>query len=365
MFPRGGLDAERYACTLNAMDANQSRGEVVLYEEADGGIHVDVRLERETLWLTQGQMAELFDKDPDTIGLHLRNIFAEKELDEAATTEDSSVVRLEGARNVRRTVRFYNLDAIISVGYRVNSRRGTQFRMWATRVLRDHAIRGFTINRRRLADDRRRMEDLQNAIRLAAETAGRQDLSGDEAKALLQVVGEYSFALDVLDDYDHERLPPTLPAAGPAKGIDYDEALRIVRQLRSRFNASDLFGYEKDAGLAGALGAVMQTFEGRDLYPSLEDKAAHLLYFLTKSHPFVDGNKRIAAALFLWFLEKNGALYAGAGERRISDTALVALTLLTASSHPEEKSLITAVIAQLLYGKQAAPVALKSNASLT
>jgi prophage maintenance system killer protein len=345
------------------MDANQSRGEVVLYEEADGGIHVDVRLERETLWLTQGQMAELFDKDPDTIGLHLRNIFAEKELDEAATTEDSSVVRLEGTRNVRRTIRFYNLDAIISVGYRVNSRRGTQFRMWATRVLRDHAIRGFTINERRLAEDRRRMEDLQNAIRLAAETASRQDLSGDEAKALLQVVGEYSFALDVLDDYDHERLPPTLPATGPAKGIDYDEALRIVRQLRSRFNASDLFGHEKDAGLAGALGAVMQTFEGRDLYPSLEDKAAHLLYFLTKSHPFVDGNKRIAAALFLWFLEKNGALYAGAGERRISDTALVALTLLTASSHPGEKSLITAVIAQLLYGKQVAPVALKSNAS--
>lgn len=345
------------------MDANQSRGEVVLYEEPNGVIHVDVRLERETLWLTQGQMAELFDKDPDTIGLHLRNIFAEKELDEAATTEDSSVIRLEGARNVRRTIRFYNLDAIISVGYRVNSRRGTQFRMWATRVLRDYAIRGFTINERRLAEDRRRMEDLQNAIRLAAETASRQDLSGDEAKALLQVVGEYSFALDVLDDYDHERLPPTLPAAGPAKGIDYDEALRIVRQLRSRFNVSDLFGYEKDAGLSGALGAVMQTFEGRDLYPSLEDKAAHLLYFLTKNHPFVDGNKRIAAAIFLWFLEKNGALYAVAGERRISDTALVALTLLTASSHPEEKSLITAVIAQLLYGKQVAPVALKSNAS--
>lgn len=335
------------------MDTDQKRGEVVLYQDANGGVRVDVRLERETLWLTQKQMAELFDKDPDSIGLHLRNIFAEKELDEGSTTEESSVVRREGSRDVRRTVRFYNLDAIISVGYRVNSRRGTQFRIWATRVLRDHAVRGFTINDKRLAEDRRRMAELHQAIRLAAETATRQDLSGDEAKALLHVVGEYSFALDVLDDYDHERHPPPLPAAGPIKGIDYDEALRVVQQLRARFTASELFGREKDAGLAGALGAIMQSFDGRDLYPSLEDKAAHLLYFLTKSHPFIDGNKRIAAAIFLWFLEKNGGLYAASGERRISDTALVALTLLTASSNPGEKSLITAVIAQLLFGKQA------------
>ena len=198
-------------------------------------------------------------------------------------------------------------------------------------------------------------------MRLVAETVHRRDLSGDEAKALLQVVGEYSFALDVLDDYDHERMPPKLPSGGPVRGIDRDEALRVVAGLRKRFGASDLFGREKDESLSSALGAVLQSFDGVDLYPSLEDKAAHLLYFLTKNHPFIDGNKRIAAALFLWFLEKNGALVSAAGEARVTDTALVALTLLTASSRPEEKSLITAVIGQLLRGRQIEPPGIPSQ----
>ena len=332
------------------MSSDPTRGGVVLYETADGDIRLEVRLEHDTLWLSQKQMADLFDKDSDTIGLHLRNIFTEKELDEAATTEESSVVRREGSREVRRTVRFYNLDAIISVGYRVNSRRGTQFRIWATRVLREHVLRGFTIDTDRLARDRGRLADLQHAIRLILEATKRLDLSGDEAQAILQLVGEYSFALDVLDDYDHERMPPKLPSSGPVLGIDRDESMRVVAGLRTRFGASDLFGREKDESLSSALGAVMQSFDGQDLYPSLEDKAAHLLYFLTKNHPFVDGNKRIAAALFLWFLEKNGALVTSSGERRVTEPALVALTLLTAASRPEEKAMITAVIACLLCG---------------
>lgn len=332
------------------MNLDPTRGGVVLYETVNGDIRLEVRLERDTLWLSQKQMADLFDKDSDTIGLHLRNIFAEKELEEAATTEESSVVRREGSRDVRRKVRFYNLDAIISVGYRVNSRRGTQFRIWATGVLRAHLLGGFTIDAERLSRDRRRLAELQIAIRLILESSHRLDLSSDEARAILQVVGDYSFALDVLDDYDHERMPQKLAPGGPVQGIDRDEALRVVAGLRQRFGASDLFGREKDASLSSALGAVMQSFDGHELYPSLEDKASHLLYFLTKNHPFIDGNKRIAAALFLWFLEKNGALVSPAGEPRVTDTALVALTLLTASSRPEEKPMITAVIARLLHG---------------
>jgi prophage maintenance system killer protein len=316
-------------------------GEIVLYSAPDGTIELNVKLERETVWLSQKQMALLFDKDTDTIGLHIRNAYKEGELQESATTEDSSVVQKEGGRTVRRPVRFYNLDVVISVGYRVKSKRGTQFRIWATRVLRDHLLKGYTANERRL-------RDLNQAVRLIAGVADRRDLSGDEAKALLRVVGEYRFALDLLDDYDYQRVG--VPPAGEkmVHSLSYPEAQRIVEQLRERFGGSTLFGRQKDQGLQSALGAVMQTFDSRDLYPSLEEKAAHLLYFLIKNHAFVDGNKRIGAALFLWFLEKNGALRDRKGERRISDAALVAVTLLIAESKPEEKEIIVRIVAHLL-----------------
>ena len=278
---------------------DKSQGNVVLYQAPDGTVELDVRLERETVWLNQRQMAVLFDKDADTIGLHIRNTYKEGELESSATTEESSVVQKEGGRTVHRTVRFYNLDVVISVGYRVKSKRGTQFRIWATRVLREHLLKGYTANERRL-------RDLNQAVRLIAGVADRRDLSGDEAKALLQVVGEYRFALDLLDDYDYQRVAVPPVGKNAVRTLSYAEALRIVERLRERFGGSALFGRQKDEGLQSALGAVMQTFEGRDLYPSLEEKAAHLLYFLIKNHAFVDGNKRIGAALFLWFLEKTG-----------------------------------------------------------
>jgi len=324
-----------------AASAVKPSGEIVLYTAPDGTTSLDVKLERETVWLNQKQMALLFDKDADTIGLHIRNAYKEGELEETATTEDSSVVQNEGSRTVRRPVRFYNLDVVISVGYRVKSKRGTQFRIWATRVLRDHLLQGYTVNERRL-------RDLNQAVRLIAAAADRRDLSGDEAKALLQVVGEYRFALDLLDDYDYQRVG--LPPAGEKAvySLSYPEALRIVEQLRERFGGSTLFGRQKDEGLQASLGAVMQTFGGKDLYPSLEEKAAHLLYFLIKNHAFIDGNKRIGAALFLWFLEKNGALRDRRGERRISDAALVALTLLIAESKPVEKEIIVRIVTHLL-----------------
>lgn len=317
-------------------------GKVVFYRAPDGRVQLDVKLERETIWLSQKQMALLFDKDTDTIGLHIRNAFKDGELEEAATTEECSVVQKEGGRAVRRSVRFYNLDVIISVGYRVKSKRGTQFRIWATQVLRDHLLKGYSVNQRRLAE-------LKQTVRLIANTAERRELSGDEATALLRVVGEYSRALDLLDDYDHQRLAAPGAGSKTLHGLSYDETVRIVGRLRERFGGSALFGKEKDDSLHSSLSAIRQTFGGQDLYPSLEEKAAHLLYFLVKNHSFVDGNKRIAAALFLWFLEKNGALYGSNSAPRVSDVALVALTLLIAESNPAEKETIVRLVTHLLH----------------
>ncbi len=241
-------------------------------------------------------------------------------------------------------VEYYNLDAIISVGYRVNSKRGTQFRIWATAVLRDHILKGYSVNVRRL-------EELQKTVRLIARVAGRPDLSNDETSALLRVIRDYSVALDLLDDYDHGRLPALDGIRRTAHPLEYEEARRLIDRLRSHFSAGELFGLEKDEGLKGALAAVMQTVDGQDAYPGLEDKAAHLLYFVTKDHAFVDGNKRIAASLFLWFLEKNGVLYLSEGERRISEAGLVALTLMIAESRPADKEIIIRIVIRLLQGR--------------
>lgn len=313
-------------------------GEIVLYRAPDGTVSLDVRLERETLWLTQKQMAELFATERSVITKHLRNIFASGELEQdsvcaffAHTAEDGKTYRTA----------FYNLDAAISVGYRVNSRRGTQFRIWATRVLRDHILKGYSVNAKRLAE-------LQQTLRLVARVSDARALKGDEAAALLRVVRDYTFALDLLDDYDHGRLAVPCAKPTPAQPLTPEEARRIVAELRERFGGSNLFGQEKEQSLPGALAAVFQTVGGRDAYPSLEEKAAHLLYFVTKNHPFVDGNKRIAAALFLWFLEKNGALYDAGGERRIAEETLVALTLLIAESAPRDKDTIARLAARLL-----------------
>lgn len=321
-------------------------GEVVLYRAADGGPALDVRLERESVWLTQRQMAELFDKDTDTIGLHVRNVFKEGELDPGPTTEESSVVQTEGGRSVQRKVRFYNLDVIISVGYRVKSQRGTQFRIWATNVLRQHLVQGYTVHAQRL-------KELNQAVRLVADVAHRRTLSGDEATALLEVVADYAYALEVLDDYDHQRVRLGEVSSGLVAALDLDEARQVIARMGEHFGASSLFGREKDDGLEGSLSTVMQTFDGQEVYPSLEEKAAHLLYFLVKNHHFVDGNKRIAAALFLWFLQKNQALYRADGGKRIADNALVAMTLLIAESRPDEKDVLTRVVVNLINRRNA------------
>ena len=289
---------------------------IVIYESPEG-VRVDVKLDHETIWLTQKQMAELFATERSVITRHLKNIFTSGELDEKSNVQKIHIAFSD------KPVAFYALDAVISVSYRVNSKRGTQLRIWATHVLRDHVIKGYSINKRRL-------KELNKTIRLIADVANSRVLTGDEAKALLQVVADYSFALDLLDDYDHRRVsvPDTIP--GVVNPLTYEEARRIVDRLRGKF------------------GAIMQTFDGKEVYTSIEEKGANLHYFLINDHPFIDGNKRIGAALFLWFLEKNSALYRSDGSKCIADNALVAMTLLIAESPPQEKDLLTRVLVNLI-----------------
>jgi hypothetical protein len=246
------------------------RGEIILYRSPDGEAALDVRLDRETVWLNQRQMAELFDKDTDTIGLHIRNIYKEGELIRKGTTEESSVVQNEGGRQVRRKISFYNLDVIISVGYRVNSKRGTQFRIWATNVLREHLVRGFTLNEKRLREQEPKLSDLHRTVGPLEKTLARQAIGLDETKGLLQVITDYAYALTTLDRFDHGTLAIEAGAL-----LTYEAAMEIVAAMQRGFGG--LFGLEKDQGFKSALGAVYQAFGGEELYPSIEEKAANLL----------------------------------------------------------------------------------------
>lgn len=316
-------------------------GTVVLYRAPDGKVSLDIKIEKETVWLSLNQMAELFERDKSVVSRHLRNIFETGELDRNSVVAFFATTAADGKTY---QVDFFNLDAVISVGYRVNSKRGTQFRIWATQVLRDHILKGYSANERRL-------KELRQSLRLVGQVLDRLDVSSDEARALLHVVTDYERALDILDDFDHQRVRMLKLPRKEAAGIEYDEALRVIDQMRKKFGGSSLFGCEKDDSLRGSLGAIMQTFDGKDVYLSLEEKAAHLLYFLVKNHSFVDGNKRIAAALFLWFMEKNRLLYGPDGVKRIADATLVAVTLMIAESNPEQKDILTRLVANLIYDR--------------
>jgi len=313
--------------------------EIVLYQSPDGSVKLNVRLERETIWLSQKQMAILFDTERSVITKHLRNIFQSGELEEKSNVQKMHIPGSD------KPVAFYSLDAILSVGYRVNSKRGTQFRIWATQVLRDHILKGYTVNERRL-------QELQQTIKLVSSLADRRALSGEEATGLLRVVRDYAFALNVLDDYDHGRIPQLATTPEMSEPLYLEEARSIINGMKERYGGGTLFGKEQGGRLGAALTAVFQSAGGQDAYPTVAEKAAHLLYFLVKDHPFVDGNKRIGAALFLRFLEKNGLLYSSDGSLRLSEEALVALTLLVAESAPKEKDTITRLIAFLLQGHQ-------------
>lgn len=316
--------------------------------QIEGEQTIEVKLSQDTVWLSQKQMGEIFDKDTDTIGLHLKNIFESGELQEDSTTDKSSVVQLEGNRKVKREIKLYNLDAIISIGYRVNSKRGTLFRIWANRILKDYLIKGYSINEKRLKEKADQFRQLQKTIKIIGNVSSNKKLTGDESEALLNLVSEYSYALDILDQYDYQELAIKDTSGEDSYKLEYNEAISLIQKVKVKHVNSELFGREKDKSFQSSISSIYQTFDGKDLYPSIEEKAANLLYFVTKNHSFTDGNKRIAALLFLHFMERNGILYNTDRSKRIADNTLVALTLMIAVSKPEEKDTITKVIVNLI-----------------
>ncbi|UBM61383.1 virulence protein RhuM/Fic/DOC family protein [Candidatus Sulfidibacterium hydrothermale] len=324
------------------------KSEIKIYKTPDGKTSIEVKLEKETVWLSQKQMAELFDKDSDTIGLHLRNIYKSGELEEFSTTEKYSVVRQEGNRRVKRRIKFYNLDAIISVGYRVNSKRGVLFRKWATQLLKDYLIKGYAINQQRLQKQVNQLNELKETIKILGNTLEYKELTNNESKGLLKIISDYSYALELLDQYDYQTLKIENTSGKEVYQLTYEEAIKQIELVKKTYGNSELFGNEKDDSFKSSIATIYQTFGGVDLYPSIEEKAANLLYFIVKNHSFSDGNKRIAAFLFLYFLEKNGLLFSETGEKRIADNALVALTLMIAVSKPDEKETMIKVIVNLI-----------------
>lgn len=319
---------------------------IIIYQTEDGQTRIDVRMENETVWLTQAQMAELFQKTPQNITMHIRNAFNEGELDEQATCKEFLQVQTEGARVVRRKVKFYDLDVIISVGYRVKSQRGTAFRIWARNVLKDYLIKGYAINEQLRHEQ---LGELRQLVGMLGRTIQSQPLlSTDESQALFDVVTDYTYALDTLDNYDYQRLTIEKTTQEERFHATYENAMREINALREKFGGSTLFGNEKDDSFHSSIGQIYQTFGGVELYPSVEEKAAMLLYLVTKNHSFSDGNKRIAATLFLWFLNNNGILYNKDGSKRIADNTLVALTLMIAESRTEEKDVMVKVVVNLI-----------------
>ncbi len=319
---------------------------IIIYQTEDGQTQIDVRLENETVWLTQAQMAELFEIDRTSIVRHINNIYKVEELDRESTCAKIAQVQIEGKRTVKRNIPYFNLDMIISVGYRVNSKRGVKFRQWANKVLKQYLIKGYAVN------DRIRKEqigELRQLVGMLGRTIQNQSLlSDDETNALFEVVTNYAYALDTLDNYDYERLTIDKTTKEEPFHATYENAMEAINGLREKFGGSALFGNEKDDSFKSSIGQIYQTFGGEELYPSVEEKAAMLLYLVTKNHSFSDGNKRIAATLFLWFLNNNHILYREDGTKRLADNTLVALTLMIAESRTEEKDVMVKVVVNLI-----------------
>ena len=320
--------------------------QIVIYQTQDGKTQIDVRLENETVWLTQAQMVELFQTTKQNVSLHLNNLFKEGELEEEGTVKEYLTVQQEGKRKVSRRVKYYELDVIISVGYRVHSKRGTAFRIWARQIIKDYLVRGYAVNQRIHSEQ---IGELRQLVGMLGRTIQNQPvLSTDETNALFEVVTDYSYALDTLDNYDYERLTIDKTTKQEKFHATYDNAMEEIARLRDKFGGSTLFGNEKDESFKSSIGQIYQTFGGEELYPSVEEKAAMLLYLVTKNHSFSDGNKRIAATLFLWFLNNNGILYREDGSKRLADNTLVALTLMIAESKTEEKDVMVKVVVNLI-----------------
>ena len=319
---------------------------IIIYQTEDGQTQIDVRLENETVWLTQAQMVELFQTTKQNVSLHLNNLYKEGELKKEGTVKEYLTVQQEGKRNVSRKVKYYDLDVIISVGYRVKSKRGTAFRIWARNIIKDFLVKGYAVNERIRKEQ---IADLRQLVGMLGRTIQNQPLlSNDETNALFEVVTDYTYALDTLDNYDYQRLTIDKTTKEEPFHATYENAMGAINGLREKFGGSALFGNEKDDSFKSSIGQIYQTFGGEELYPSVEEKAAMLLYLVTKNHSFSDGNKRIAATLFLWFLNNNNVLYRKDGSKRIADNTLVALTLMIAESKTEEKDVMVKVVVNLI-----------------
>ena len=320
--------------------------DIVIYQSEDGSTQLDVKLGGETVWLNRQQLAELFDRDVKTIGKHIANALKEELDDDNSTVAKFATVQTEGKRLITREVEHYNLDMIISVGYRVKSKRGVEFRRWATNVLKQYLLKGYVVHQN---IRKQQIAELRQLVQVVGRTLGQPPLpTTDESRALFDVVIDYTYALDTLDDYDYQRLViGQITRVEPFRAT-YENAMQEIDALRSRFGGSALFGNEKDDSFKSSIGQIYQTFGGEELYPSVEEKAAMLLYLVTKNHSFSDGNKRIAATLFLWFMHNNEILYRPDGTKRIADNTLVALTLMIAESKTEEKDVMVKVIVNLI-----------------
>ena len=322
---------------------------IVIYQTEDGQTQIDVRLENETVWLTQAQMVELFQTTKQNVSLHLNNLYKEGELQKEGTVKEYLTVQQEGKRRVSRRVKYYDLDVIISVGYRVHSKRGTAFRIWARKIIKDYLVKGYVVNERIRHEQ---IGELRQLVGMLGRTLQNQAvISTDETTALFEVVTDYTYALDTLDNYDYERLAIDKTTKQEKFHATYENAMEAINGLREKFGGSTLFGNEKDESFKSSIGQIYQTFGGDELYPSVEEKAAMLLYLVTKNHSFSDGNKRIAATLFLWFLNNNGILYREDGSKRLADNTLVALTLMIAESKTEEKDVMVKVVVNLINQK--------------
>ena len=318
---------------------------IAIYQTPDGETIIDVRLEGDTVWLSQAQLALLYNTDRTSIGRHIRNIYSSGELDEESTCVKNAQVQIEGRRRVKRTTYTYNLDMIISVGYRVNSKHATNFRIWANRILKEYLIKGYAINHNAKAEQ---LDELKQTIAIMRNVLTHKSITQDEAVGLLKVISDYSYGLDTLDRYDYQTLDITQTTKREVFRATYEDAIEALVILKDKFGGSDLFAHEKDDSFKSTMGVIYQTFDGQELYPSIEEKAANLLYLTVKNHSFSDGNKRIAAFLFLWFLEKNGILYREDGSRLLDNNTLVALTLMIAQSKVEEKDKMTKVVVNLI-----------------
>lgn len=313
---------------------------IVIYRTADGQTSIDVKLEDETVWLSANQMANLFDRDEKTIRKHINNVFSEGELEKENNTH---FLRVDG---VKQPVAFYSLDVIISVGYRVKSQRGTQFRIWANKVLKEYLVKGYVVNK---VLTEQRYTELKHLVTVLGRTVKAQEaLTSEDALNLVEVVSDYTYALDTLDKYDYQQLAVEQTTNDVKFHATYEGAMQAIEELKEKFGGSQWFAHEKDDSFKSSIGQIYQTFGGQDLYPSVEEKAAMLLYLVTKNHSFSDGNKRIAATLFLWFMAGNGILYNPDGSKRIADNTLVALTLMIAESRTEEKDIMVKVVVNLI-----------------